>query len=92
MTTEERLAKLETRVDSMTEEIKNIRELVVAVKTIATKVETIEHKVDNIDKRMVSIETAPAKKFDRYKEIIASTIISLVLGGVIGALLALVIK
>lgn len=92
MTVEERLTKLETKIETMETEIKNIRELVVAVEKIATKVETIEKKVDGIDKRITNVEIAPAKKFDKYKELIASTIISLVLGGLIGALLALLIR
>lgn len=99
MTTEERLAKLETNqstlfhyIENLQTELKDIRQLVTAVEKIATKVETIEGKVNSIDSRMTDVETAPAKKFDKYKEVIVSTIISLLLGGVIGALLALIIK
>jgi len=99
MTTEERLAKLETNqstlfhyIESIQTEMKDIRQLVTAVEKIATKVEAIEGKVDGIDQRMTNVEIAPAKKFDKYKEVIVSTIISLILGGLFGALLALVLR
>lgn len=99
VTVEERLAKLETNqdtlfhyIDEMRKEIKDMKSLVTAVEKIAVKVEGIDTKVSAIDKRMTDVEKLPAKKFDKYKEIIFSTLISLLLGGIVGALLMLIIK
>lgn len=85
------------------DELKDQRTLVVAVEKIATETKQISEKVDRIDKRtgdhaekiearVATLEAEPARKYNKYKETLITSIITLVVGLVIGGLLALVMK
>lgn len=79
-------------MDEMKEEIRDIRRLTVAVEKIATKTDDIAEKVHGIDARLDTVERAPGKAFTHYKQVIAGSVITGVIGIIIGALFALIIK
>lgn len=91
------------QLDEIKDELKDQRTLVVAVEKIATETKQISEKVDRIDKRtgdhaekiearVATLEAEPARKYNKYKETLITSIITLVVGLVIGGLLALIFK
>ena len=48
--------------------------------------------VNNIDNRLKTVEEKPAKNWDKVKTTVITSIISLIIGGVGGALIGLIIK
>lgn len=96
---EARLARLEEnektlfhRIDEQREELKNLTRLTVAVEKIAVKTDQIGEKVSGIETRLDSVEKAPGRKWEKVKETVLTSIVTGVIGILIGALLALVIK
>lgn len=98
-TTEERLSALETdqknifhQLNEIKQEQKDQRQLIVVVEQIASKTNVIAGKVNQIDERMTNLEQEPARAFKKYKETIFTSIITLIIGAVVGGLLALLLK
>lgn len=98
-TTDERLSALETneknifhQLDEIKQEQKDQRQLIVVVEQIASKTNVIAGKVNQIDERMTNLEQEPARAFKKYKETIFTSIITLIIGAVVGGLLALLLK
>ena len=95
----ERLAILEAedknifhQLDEIKSEVKDIRRLTAAVEKMAEQMKNPSCKVDAIDRRLNCVENAPAEDFKNYKQIIINCIITGILGAVIGAVLAMIIK
>ena len=95
----ERLAILEAedknifhQHDEIKSEVKDIRRLTAAVEKMAEQMKNTSCKVDAIDRRLNCVEKAPAEDFKHYKQIIINCIITGILGAVIGAVLAMIIK
>ncbi len=98
-TTDERLSALETneknifhQLDEIKQEQKDQRQLIVVVEQIASKTNVIAGKVNQIDERMTNLEQEPARAYKKYKETIFTSIITLIIGAVVGGLLALLLK
>ncbi len=96
---EARLARLEEnektlfhQLDDQRAELKNLTRLTVAVEKIAVKTDQIGEKVSGIETRLDSVEKAPAKKWEKVKETVLTSILTGVIGVFIGAILALIIK
>lgn len=91
------------QLDEIKDELKDQRNLVVAVEKIATETKQIAEKVDRIDKRtgdaadklaarVSDLEAVPGRNYNRIKDITLTAIITGVLGTLIGAVLALILK
>lgn len=91
------------QLDEIKDELKDQRNLVVAVEKIATETKQIAEKVDRIDKRtgdaadklaarVSDLEAVPGRNYNRIKDIALTAIITGVLGTLIGAVLALILK
>lgn len=98
-TTEERLSALETdqknifhQLNEIKQEQKDQRQLIVVVEQIASKTNVIAGKVNQIDERMTNLEQEPARAYKKYKETIITSVITLILGAIVGGLLALLLK
>lgn len=103
---DERLSTLEAndktlfhQLDELKEDVRDIRRLTIAIEKIAGKVDNIGLKVDNvdnkvngIDERLQTVEHVPVTNWNKLKQAIISSIVSVVVGGLLGALIALVIK
>lgn len=96
---DERLSTLEAndktlfhQVDELKEDIRDIRRLTIAVEKIASKVDNIDYKVNGIDERLQTVEHVPVTNWNKFKQAIISSIVSVIVGGLLGALIALVIK
>lgn len=99
MTPEERIAQLEAndknifhQLDEIKNEQKDQRKLVIAVEKIATETKQISEKVDRIDNRISIVEAEPGRKYNKYKETIITSIITLIVGLIIGGLFSLIMK
>jgi tetrahydromethanopterin S-methyltransferase subunit F len=95
----ERIATLEAnnanifhQLDDIKTDVKDIRRLTVAVEKIAVQTESTARKVDNIDIRLDNVEQRPAADFAHYKRVIIGSICTGVIGIIIGAVFALIIK
>lgn len=96
---DERLSTLEAndktlfhKVDELKEDVRDIRRLTIAVEKIAGKVDNIDSKVNGIDERLQTVEHVPADNWAKFKQAIISSIVSVIVGGLLGALIALVVK
>lgn len=96
---DERISALEAnnktlfhKVDELKEDIRDIRRLTIAVEKIASKVDNIDSKVNGIDERLQTVEHIPSDNWTKFKQAIISSIVSVIVGGLLGALIALVIK
>lgn len=97
--TAERLAALEAnehtifhQLNEIKDEVKDIRRLTIAVEKIAVQTETTAKKVDSIDTRLDSVENRPSADYSHYKRVIIGAVITGVIGIIVGAVMALIIK
>ncbi len=97
--TTERLKELEVKYDNMDRsiseiktDVSNLKRLTTAVEVIALKTTAVNEKVDKIDTRLDKIETEPREDFRQLKRTIVSCACTTVIGALIGAILALIIK
>lgn len=97
--TTERLKELEVKYDNMDRSISEIKtdvsdlkRLTTAVEVIALKTTAVNEKVDKIDARLDKIETEPREDFRQLKRTVISCACTTILGALIGAVLALIIK
>lgn len=95
----ERIAKLEAdgknifhQLDEIKTEVRDIRKLTAAVEKIAVQTENTAKKVDNISERLECVEREPTNDFKYYKRLIIGTLSTGVIGIIVGALFALIIK
>ncbi len=99
MTTEERIAVLETndrnifhQLSETKQDIRVLLELTKAVQKIADKTDNTASLLEKVDKRLAKIERAPAVSFNQYKQTAISAVISGVIGIILGAISALVLR
>ena len=98
-TPEERLASLEAnektifkKLDMQGEQLKDLTRLTTAVEKIAIKTDSISEKVNGIDTRITAVEKAPGKKWEKIKETIWVSILTGIIGALLGALVTTLFK
>ena len=84
---DEKIEVANHRIDDLEEETKGNRELIIAVKEIATEMKHIKEAQDDMNERLKSIEEKPSKNWDK----IITAIISTVAGGLVGAIIGLIL-
>ena len=80
---------LKYRMDEAEADIKDIKELVTSVKLLAQKQDIIFDKLNVVEKKVTSIESAPGEEMAKIKMAIITSIIGVIVGGAIGAILSL---
>lgn len=95
----ERLATLEAndanifhQLKEVKDDIKDVHRLATAVETIAIQTKNTSEKVDDISERMNRMEEEPAEDMRYYKRTITGCVITGVIGAVLGAIIALILK
>ena len=95
----ERVASLEAQeknvfhqLDEIKEDVKDIRRLTVAVEKIAEQTNTTAEQVHGINSRLDTLEHAPVADARHYKRIVISSIITGIVGVLLGAVLSLILK
>ncbi len=99
MTTEERIATLEAndrnifhQLDETKQDIRVLQELTKAVQKIADKTDNTASLLEKVDKRLAKIEKAPAVSLNNYKQTAVSAVITGVIGIILGAFFALILR
>ncbi len=99
MTAEERIAVLEAndrnifhQLDETKQDIRVLLELTKAVQKIADKTDNTASLLEKVDKRLAKIERAPAVNLNNYKQTAVGAIISGVIGIILGAFFALILR
>ncbi len=80
------------RIDKLEDMVKDIHELTYGVKEIATEVKLMRTDVNKLDDRVATIEKEPQSEYKEIKKQIRNTTISVILGAIIGAIIALLSK
>jgi seryl-tRNA synthetase len=80
------------KLDEIRADVNDIHELSASVKVIATETMNISQKVDKIDSRLSEVEKQPAAAYTHYKRLIIGCVITGVLGAVIAAIMAVILK
>ena len=80
------------RIDKLENMVKDIHELTYGVKEIATEVKLMRTDVNKLDDRVATIEKEPQSEYKEIKKQIRNTTISVILGAIIGAIIALLSK
>lgn len=83
---------LRHRMKDCEEQQKTMKELVSAVDKLATNMEHMLDEQKKQGERILRLEQAPIDDYRHYKRLIASSVVTGVLGAVIGAVLSLIIK
>lgn len=99
MTITERITKIETRQDLFDEkintalvEIHDVHELAASLKVVVNEIINMNEKMDSIDNRLQVIEKQPASDFIHYKRLFMGSVITVTIGGIITAVLAVIFK
>lgn len=80
------------QLDEIKEEVKDIHRLTSSVERLVEKMDSTAKKVDKIDLRLEDIEHEPKDDYKHYKRVIYGCIITGILGALIGAAIAFIIK
>ncbi len=88
----EQIKTLFDRVAKVENEQKTIRDLTRTVDRLAVGVETMAKELAEQSKRLEALENKPVETATYIKRQIISVIISVVVGGALGALLALILR
>lgn len=89
---ETHMKDIDREIGEIKEDLKDLRGLTTAIERLAISVKTMSEKVDKIDTRLESVESEPGESFKHYKRVIIGCIITGVIGVIVGALLALIMR
>lgn len=87
-----RLDEHDARFKEVDAKLDDIHELTYSIKEIATEVKLMREDVNKLDVRVGNIEKEPAQDYKDVKKAIRNNIIAIVVGAIIGGLIALIIK
>ena len=88
----DRLKSLEHRVEACEGEKDVIREIALSVNKLAVNMEHMLTEQKEQGKRLTALERAPAEGYSRLKDTALRSIVSTVLGVLVGAILALILR
>ena len=80
------------QLDEIKSDVRDIRRLTSAVEKVALQTENTANKVNSIDKRLAFVEQTPCEDMKYYKRIIIGCIITGIIGTVLGAVAALILR
>ena len=80
------------RIDEHDEKLEDIHDLTYAVKELANETKLMREDVNNLNNRVANIESEPAKEYKDIKRNIRNQIISFVVGVILTAIGALILK
>lgn len=89
---EQHVKSIDAQLNELKTDVKDLSRLTTAVEKVATKIEDICKGMDKVDNRLSTLEQLPAKRYEKYKVTIITSAITLVIGALVSAVLALVIK
>ena len=87
-----RLDEHDDKFKDINNKLEDIHQLTYSIKEIATVVKLMRVDVNKLDTRVGNIENEPAKDYKEVKKAIRDKIILSVIGAIVGAVIALIIK
>lgn len=75
------------QLTELKKEMKDTRQLTVAVKELAVSTKATAEKVDGISARLDTVEHAPAEDMKYYRRVLFSSVLTGVIGALLGAFL-----
>lgn len=89
---EDNLKSLNHRIKNLEVQSKTLCELTASVKTLATNMEYMANEQEKTSERLERLEREPSENFKHYKQMAISSIITTIIGAVIGGLLTTIIR
>lgn len=89
---EEKQHTLSRSVDELKEGVKDMHRLMLAVERMALQMESHTSLLDGIDRRLETVEKAPGRAYNKYREIFIGCVITAVAGAMIAALLRVIMR
>lgn len=80
------------RIDSLEQDTKTIYELAKSVEKIAINTENMQRQLQEQGSKIEALEQLPAQKWNSMVKTLVTSVATTILGGVVGAVLALVLK
>lgn len=90
--TSERSKSNSHRLDRLEEQSATLSDLVTSVKLMAQNIEQMTRELTEQGKRLAALERQPAERWKSMIRTISTTVISTLVGGVVGALAAVLLK
>lgn len=88
----DRIKNLEHRVSACEGEKDVIRDIALSVNKLAVNMEHMLAEQKEQGKRLTALERAPGEGYSRMKETVLRSIVTTVLGAILGALLTLILR
>lgn len=89
---EQEIKSLKHRMEAREGKDKTLSDLASSVKTLAVHMEYMAAEQKKQGERLEKLEHAPADDFKYYKRLIIGCVITTIVGGIIGAVLAVVLR
>ena len=89
---EQEIKSLKHRMKEQEERDKTLSELAISVKTLAVNMEYMAKEQKRQGERLERLEHEPADNYKHYKRLIVGCIVTTIVGGIIGAVLAIVLR
>lgn len=80
------------RIDALEEQSKILNDLVTSVKLMAQNIEQMTKELTEQNARLKTLEQQPGERWNNMTRTIFTTVISTLAGGIVGALVAILIK
>lgn len=90
--TSERAKSNTHRIDSLEQDTKTIYELAKSVEKIAINTENMQRQLQEQGSKIEALEQLPAQKWNSAVKTVITTLCSTLVGGITGAVLALILK
>jgi hypothetical protein len=89
---EQEIKSLKRRMKEQEGRDKTLSELAISVKTLAVNMEYMAKEQKRQGERLERLEHEPADNYKHYKRLIIGCIVTTIVGGIIGAVLAIVLR
>lgn len=86
------LAVIETEIKTIKKDVNDINSLVVSVSILAENMKSMVKEQEKQGKRLEALEKAPLQDYNYYKRLIIGCLLTGVIGTILGAVLALIIR
>lgn len=90
--TEQRAKSNTHRIDKLEADNTALHQLATSVAVMAENIEAMNGQLKEQGKRLEAIERQPAQNWETLRKTVLTSIVSTLVGGAVGALLALIIK
>ena len=90
--TEQRAKSNTHRIDKLEQDNAALHQLATSVAVMAENIEAMNVQLKEQGKRLEAIERQPARNWETFRKTVLTGIVSTLVGGAVGALLALIIK